>query len=346
MAPSTKGTTASPAAAPAGAGTSPSASRTTPPAKPIPTYGDVYFQPVRNVGESPEEYENRLTDANTQATALAAPKPSTGSFTLLTRPTTKGWSGETKFESEVEALKRGQRALEIEIQKVQELQKNDPQDKAAYEAIITKKRNQIKDLSKDIEILTQVAGDHFISAKQDSTFASSPRAMKGEGLIWAIESAQHILGQEETKRAGAEIRAKQAKREGEYETIKQELINQRMAAKDLLEKGALPQESKTALYAITDLLQKLIDYKPGEEMDLPGDADLKHLLEETDRILRGDAILETESALPKTLNEALIELTAMGKKPTVENLMARGLSSEVAEDGIKLLIAEGVIIQP
>jgi hypothetical protein len=302
------------------------------------TYGDLYFQPTRKAGDTEEGYTERLKAINALVVQEPAPKLSPGSFTMLTqRGAGKNYSGETRFDAEMETLEREEGAIRREILRYRNLSKdtNDQDEKRVYADLIRAKEEELQAVTKAKDSLKTVGGDHYSNAKQDETFIKSPRPMRANGLNKALE----LVGNAQGKAVGKEISEKRAQ---EKEELRDELSQLRFNTKNLLA-GKLPQEIRDDLNLVWGFLEKVIEYDGTQELEMPSNEESERLKRTIVKILDGNFLEAPESVTPRSPEEVLSQVLIDEKDITVENLKRYGLPEEEAKQLFQLLIDEGVI---
>jgi hypothetical protein len=330
------------------------------------TYGDLYFQPTRQKGDTEESYNERLQEINQSLAGAPAPKLSPGSFTLLTErganknmnmvaaaePTnrtqneepfnpgqgTVNFTGETRFDDEQKTLEERKKALLEDIDRYTRLQKNaDDADKAVYADLITKKQEELTIVSQARTTLEVAGGDHYVSARPDATFAENPRKMKGGALNGALELVGNIRG----KQVGREISIKRA---AQIKELQDELSEVRHNAKELL-KGSLPQEVRDDLHTTTQFLENALESHVTGNITVPEEDDLLRMRKTIRSVAEGTALEVPGAKTPRGPKEALDAIFVDGNDITVESLVHYGMLEEDAKNLYELLV-EDKTIQP
>lgn len=322
-------------------------------------FGDLYFQPTRESGESEEDYRKRLKNINERVVSSSLkPKRSPGSFTLLTENNKEGYTGETRFRGEIQTLEREINNLRHEISRFEALIKSDPDDKDLYIELIKRKEGKIADATTDIQTLLRAGGEHYATAQQDETFANSPRRMHGKALTLAIESSQHLKTREEVQRIGTEVRQRNTR---ELQELKGVVVEQAAEIQELKDRvgdlmygmktlaaGKIPDHIQDALVHTELTLKALKNARDtGESFDPSENGDLDKMLEAIDDLLNenllGKTVEEEIKQELKTTKEALEELAKEEKDITVDTLKEKGIEEKTAEATIDLLKKQGII---
>lgn len=339
---------------PAARSPSPATQQTSVPATKAPTttsknpsepkqFGELYFQPTREMGETGEAYRGRLDVINKELQEKVqkglAPKNSPGSFVLLTQTNEKGYTGETRFDKESAALQKKMENAKKAIDRYRDLIKRaDDADRKIYDDLIRQKKEDLQNIEMAIETLSIAGGEHYMTGKKDKTFATTPRTMKGNGLNTALEQVIKANGEA----VGNEVRRKSRQEWEKGDKLRRELSELRVKAKNLL-KGKLPENVKDDLYNTLQTLEKMLAYDGTSEFELPHDKDTARMIANLQKLIDGTALQEKESVLPRTPGEALAEIASTGEEITRGTLMAHGLEQEDAENLITLLIEKGIL---
>lgn len=302
------------------------------------TYGDLYFQPTRQPGDTEGAYGERLREINTLVAQEPAPKLSPGSFTMLTQRGPEGnYLGETRFDAEIKTLEKEEEAIQKEIQRYRNLLKGttDPEEKKIYAGLIRDKEEELQILGKAKVDLKTVGGDHYSNAKQDETFIKSPKTMRAGGLNRALE----LVGNAQGKAVGKEISQKRAL---EKQELQNELSQLRFNTKNLLE-GKLPQEIRDDLNLVWAFLNKVIEYDGTNPLELPDNTDSERIKKTIERMLDGNFLEASDTKTPRSPEEVLSRIFELEDDITVEKLKHYGLPQEEAEKLFELLREEGVL---
>lgn len=307
------------------------------------TFGDLYFQPTRKIGDTEESYSDRLKETNAEVAADLEKNPpkqlSVGSFTLLTQRDAQGnYTGETRFDNEIAILGKEKESLLGDIRRYENLSKKaDPADKKVYERLITEKRRLVASLSENTRQLQSAGAEHYTNAKQDKSFATTPTKLNGNGFNQALESVATIKGKE----VGKEIVLKRAE---QVKELQNELSELRFNAKQLL-KGGLPQEIKDDLHNTASFLESALSTHTTGEIDLPSEEDLLKMRKSVRSLVDGTALEIAETKVKRSPKEAMDAIITDGNNITVPTLIQYGMVEADAKDLYELLVVQG-IIQP
>lgn len=324
-----------------------------------PNAGDLFFQPTRTREDVTEnDYRNRLYRIQNEAKKVVPTTVSPGSFTLVTKQTKEGFTGETKFDTELSLLRKEEEKMKTEINRYKALaDKANTGDKTLYNQLITNRKQELSSIQQNIETLLAAGGDHYMTAKQDASFVTAPTKMRGVTLANTLEKTQHLQTKEKIAAMGKEI---VNKREREIAHLKA-VVNELQTKNDTLEarikdqayqinklaEGKLPEHLKDTLVRIEFLLKDLKKATEGGELVPPSEEELEEMLKWIDTVLQGklfgpDVQLDVKQELTST-HDILTSLLKRGEDITISSLTDRGISNEEAEAIMELLKKEGII---
>lgn len=322
------------------------------PARAVPSFGELYFQPIKEDGETVEGYRDRLE--NIQEKVARSPvkdqKLSPGSFVLLTQRNQEGYTGGTHFDDELAAIDRRRKEVYLNITRYKALldeaaKRGNREDENTYANLIAIQERELDDLSAATHTLTEAGGEHYMRRRTGKEFATTPRKMRDASLNNTLGLVAQLKGKE----FGSEIRSKQIKEASENEEkirqLEGELSEQRANIKELF-KERLPQEIRDSLINIQTAISRMKEYYDSGEtgaLDIPVQDEVERMIADLERLIDGSALQKKDSVLPKTPAEVLSEIQASGEDITKETLMSRKLSSEDAEKLIELLKEQGII---